>query len=185
MPPSAMPPAHPMRTTTAWRPGIAAFCALLTLSAGGDAFAAETTPEIAGATRLLQTALQSDEAYALVSSLTTEVGPRFAGTPGDKAGVDWAVRNLRRMGFSKLRTPEVFVPRWVRGSASFAVLEPFPQAMPTLAIGGSVGTADSGLTGEIVAVKDIEALRALPAGAVSGKIVYFSGRTERTRDGSG
>ncbi len=182
---SAMPQEHRLSAAAPRRPRIAALCALLTLSAGGDAFAAETSPDVAGATRLLQTALKSDEAYALVSSLTTEVGPRFAGTPGDKAGIDWALRNLRRMGFSNLRTPEVFVPRWVRGSASFAVLEPFPQNMPTIAIGGSVGTADTGLTGEIVAVKDIDALRALPAGSVSGKIVYFSGRTERTRDGAG
>ena len=185
MPQSAFPQASPMSVIAPRRPLLAALCALLTLSAGGDAVAADLAPDSAAATRLMQAALQSGEAYALVSSLTTEVGPRFAGTPGDKAGVDWAVRNLRRMGFSNLRTPEVFVPRWVRGSASFSVLEPFAQSMPAVAIGGSVGTADTGLTGEIVAVKDIDALRALPAGAVSGKIVYFSGRTERTRDGSG
>lgn len=183
---SATLPPRNSRATASRRQTLAAVWTLLALSATGDAWAAETpAADIAGATQLRQAALQSDDAYALVSSLTTEVGPRFAGTPGEQAGIDWAVRNLQRMGFRNLRTPEVFVPRWVRGTASFSVLEPFAQSMPVVAIGGSVGTADTGLTGEIVAVKDIDALRALPAGAVRGKIVYFSGRTERTRDGSG
>ena len=31
----------------------------------------------------------------------------------------------------------------------------------------------------------VAALQALPDGAVKGKIVFFAGRTERTRDGSG
>lgn len=182
---SAILPSLKSRATAPRRPTLAVVWTLLVLSAVGDAGAAQPPPDTAAAAGLMQKALQSNEAYSLVSSLTTEVGPRFAGTPGDKAGVDWAVRNLKRMGFSNLRTPEVFVPRWVRGSASFSVLEPFAQSMPVVAIGGSVGTADSGLTGEIVAVKDVDALRALHAGAVTGKIVYFGGRTERTRDGSG
>jgi hypothetical protein len=57
--------------------------------------------------------------------------------------------------------------------------------MVTLAIGGSIGTADEGLEAPIVMVQDIAALQALPEGTVRGKIVFFNGRTERTRDGSG
>lgn len=143
------------------------------------------SPELQAARQLTARALDSGEAWALVSSLTTEVGPRLAGTAGDRAGVAWAVRELKRLGFVNIRTPEVIVPRWVRGDASFEVIEPFPQQMPVIALGGSVGTSDAGLRGEVVAVRDIEALRSLPAGAVDGRIVFFTGRTERTRDGSG
>lgn len=33
-------------------------------------------------------------AYQLTESLTTEVGPRLAGSPGDRASVVWATKNL-------------------------------------------------------------------------------------------
>jgi hypothetical protein len=57
--------------------------------------------------------------------------------------------------------------------------------MPTLALGGSVGTGTEGIEADAVMVKDLEALAALPSGAVKEKIVFFSNRMERTRDGSG
>ncbi|MFO1426733.1 MAG: hypothetical protein U1F11_07110 [Steroidobacteraceae bacterium] len=40
--------------------------------------------------QLRERALADDTAMQLVTSLTTEVGPRLAGTPGDAAGVAWA-----------------------------------------------------------------------------------------------
>ena len=57
----------------------------------------------------------------------------------------------------------------MRGEAEFAVLAPWPQSMPTLALGGSVGTPAEGIEAEAVMVKDLEALKALPAGAVKGQ----------------
>jgi len=124
-------------------------------------------------------------AFQLVQSLTTEVGARPAGSAGDRAAVAWAVREMQRLGFSKVRTMEVKVPHWVRGEASFNVLEPWPQAMPVLALGGSVGTAPEGIEAEAVMVKDLAGLSALPPGAVRDRIVFFNNRMERTRDGSG
>ena len=97
----------------------------------------------------------------------------------------WALREMQRLGFANVRTVEAIVPHWVRGEAEFAVLAPYPQTMPTLALGGSVGTGNEGIEAEAVMVKDLDALAALPAGAVKDKIVFFSNRMERTRDGSG
>lgn len=166
------------------------FFAAILLAPLGAATAAEKAPEysrsdLAAANTLRDKALKDDTAYQLVESLTTEVGPRPAGSAGDKAAVAWALREMRRIGLENVRTMDVTVPHWVRGDAEFAVLEPFPQAMPTLALGGSIGTASEGLTADAVMVKDIAALNALPAGAVRDKIVFFSNRMERTRDGSG
>jgi hypothetical protein len=134
---------------------------------------------------LREEALRSNLAYQLLESLTTEVGPRLAGTPGDLAAVAWSRRKFTELEFSNIRTPEVIVPQWVRGEASFDVLAPFPQNMVTLALGGSIGTPDEGLIAPIVMVRDVPALQALPEGAVRGKIVFFNGRMQRTRDGSG
>jgi hypothetical protein len=137
------------------------------------------------AATLRDTTLASDHAYQLLESLTTEVGARFAGTLGDRNGIEWSVKALQDLGFTNIRTPEVIVPRWIRGEASAETLSPYRQEFVTLAIGGSIGTADEGLTAAVVMVKDIPELQSLPAGAVKGKIVFFNGRMERTRDGSG
>ena len=130
-------------------------------------------------------ALADTTAWQLVESLTTEVGARAAGSPGDTAAVAWAAREMRRLGFSNVRTMEVVVPHWVRGEAELSILSPSPQAMPTLALGGSIGTSSEGLEAEAVMVKDIAALATLPDGAVKGRVVFFSNRMERTRDGTG
>ena len=140
---------------------------------------------LAGAIGVREMGLRSEEAYQILEELTTEVGQRFAGTAGDRAGVAWAVKKMQALGFSNVRTQEVIVPRWIRGEASFEVLAPYPMNMVTLALGGSIGTPDEGLEAPIVMVQDIAALQALPEGTVRGKIVFFIGRMERTRDGSG
>jgi hypothetical protein len=142
-------------------------------------------PDLAAANTLRERALADQTAWQLVESLTTEVGPRPAGSTGDKAAIGWAQRQMERLGFANVRAVEVTVPHWIRGEAACAVLAPWPQNMPVLALGGSVGTAPEGIEADAVMVKDIAALAALPAGAVKDKIVYFSNRMDRTRDGSG
>lgn len=141
--------------------------------------------DLAAADSLRQRALSDTTAYELVSSLTTEVGPRPAGSSGDKAAIAWGVREMQRLGFANVRTEAVTVPLWERGDARFSVLAPWPQSMPTLALGGSVGTPADGIDADAVHVKDLDALAALPANAVKGKIVFFNLRMDRTRDGSG
>src|SRR5688500_10698306 len=141
--------------------------------------------DLAAAATLRERAFADGTPYQLVESLTTEVGPRPAGSIGDKAAVAWGLREMQRLGFANVHTVEAVVPHWERGEAAFAVLAPYPQTMPTLALGGSVGTAAEGIEADAVMVKDLAALAALPAGAVKDKIVFFSNRMERTQDGSG
>ena len=69
------------------------------------------------------------------------------------------------------------VPHWVRG-AETAELTAWPgQALGTkqkivlTALGGSVATPAQGMTAEVVVV---DQLKALPAGAVKGKILLFN-----------
>ena len=144
-----------------------------------------TRADLASANSLREKALNDGTAYQLVESLTTEVGPRPAGSPGDRAAVAWGMREMQRLGFANVHTVPAVVPHWVRGEAEFVVLAPWPQAMPTLALGGSVGTGTEGIEADAVMVKDLDALAALPADTVKDKIVFFSNRMERTRDGSG
>jgi hypothetical protein len=159
---------------------------LLTLSVVQAAPRIDTrSVRMQSAVTLRDQTLRSNVAWPLLESLTTEVGSRAAGTPGDRAAVAWAVAKLRQLGFSNVRTQEVIVPQWVRGEAEFSILAPHPQTMPVLALGGSAGTPDTGLSAEIVMARDVPALLAMPREQVEGRIVFLNTRMERTRDGSG
>jgi hypothetical protein len=54
-------------------------------------------------------------AWDLMESLTTEVGPRLAGTESEARARDWAVRTLTDLGFANVRVETFQVPLWVRG----------------------------------------------------------------------
>lgn len=141
--------------------------------------------DLATAASLRDKAQSGTMAYEHVASLVTEVGPRFAGSAGDAAAVRWALNRLGTQGFSKVHTQDVLVPRWVRGSAEVSIVAPYPQPLVAVALGGSIGTSEEGIEANVVAVESLDALKALPASTVSGKIVFIDERMKRTRDLSG
>ena len=160
-----------------------ALCAVLAPAlAGGADWSAQ---QLATAGALRDRALSGTSAYDHVSSLVTEVGPRSAGSSGDPAAVRWALNKLASLGFSKVRTQDVLVPRWVRGNAEVTLVGSTPQPLVAVALGGSVGTSDEGVEAQVIEVASLDALNALPATTVGGKIVFINQRMERTRDGSG
>jgi hypothetical protein len=168
---------------------LAAF--LLALSApapASDPTSAATplTPAVLAEARALrERALADDTAYDLVRSLTTEVGPRLAGTPGDAAAVAWALKALKSLGFSNVRAEPVTVPRWIRGEARAEITAPWPQTLAVTALGGSVATPPEGLEAEVVPVSSFEDLKAQPRERIAGRIVFITYRMERSRDGNG
>jgi len=134
------------------------------------------------AAQLRERALADDTGWMLVESLTTEVGPRMAGSPGDARAVAWAVAKFKALGYDKVWTEPVTFPRWVRRSESGAVLGVHAQPLVLTALGGSVGGT---VEGEVVRFADLAALEAAPAGSLAGKIAFVDYRMQRARDGSG
>ncbi|MCF6197669.1 MAG: hypothetical protein L3J50_13325, partial [Emcibacter sp.] len=134
---------------------------------------------------LKKTALSSNLAYEIDESLTTEVGPRRVGTPGDRLGVDWAVAKMKQLGFDKVWTEDVTHYAWHRGTAEARILAPYPQKMVAIALGGSVGTPKDGLSAEVVEFADFAALKAAAPGSLDGKIAYVSFRMARKNNGAG
>lgn len=133
---------------------------------------------------LRQSGLDSRRSFELLKSLTTEVGPRFAGTSGAQAAVDWAVRTMTAIGLQDIRTEPVEVPRWVRGDESGEIVAPYPQPMHLIALGGSIGTAAGGLEAEVVGVSSLADLAARSPAEIAGKIVFINQRMVRNQDGS-
>lgn len=133
---------------------------------------------------LQQRAASSDLAWQLLSDLTSEVGPRLAGSEADARAVKWAVARLKAMGFDRVWTEPVTFPRWVRRHESAAVVAPHPQQLAVTALGGTPGT-NGPLEGRIAQFDSLAALEAASPEQVAGKIVFISQRMRRTRDGAG
>ncbi len=162
--------------------------ALLTaglLLAGGIASAATTIPAAAVKTaeQLRDQALHDGTAMAVVTSLTTEVGPRLAGSAADLRAREWALAKFRELGFDKVYSEPVTFPLWQRRSESGAIVAPFPQPLVLTALGYSPATPEGGLTAQVVKFTSLDALKAADPVSIRDRIVYVDYRMHRQKDG--
>ncbi len=134
--------------------------------------------------RLRDAALKDDVAYDIVEGLTTEVGPRMAGTEAEARARAWAVVKLNALGFKNVRIEPYQMPVWVRGEETAEVVSPFPQKLRLTALGNSGATPATGLTAPVVFFKSFADLQAAPEGSLKGKIAFVSNAMVATQDGS-
>ncbi len=139
----------------------------------------------AGAAAARDQAMAGSGAYAIVESLTTEVGPRLAATPQMARARDWAIAKLTALGFSSVHAEAFAMPVWERGEASASVTAPVPQDLALTALGGSVATPKGGIEAEVVLFRAYADLLAAPPGALAGKIAVVTQVMARNQDGSG
>lgn len=144
---------------------------------------AQTAPAMDPAA-LRDAALKDEIAWDITEGITTEIGPRLAGTPAEARARAWAVRKLTALGFSDVRSEPFDMKTWVRGEETLEVLAPFPQPLKLTALGNSGATGARGLDGEIVYFASLAALDAAPAGSLKGRIAFVSHAMTRTQDGS-
>ncbi len=138
-------------------------------------------PQVA---RLRDAALHDNIAWDVVEGLTTEVGPRLAGSPAEARARAWSVAKLRALGFSNVRVETFDVPYWLRGEEKAWITAPFPQPLVVTALGNSGATPEAGIEAAVVAFDSVDALTAAPDAAVRGKIVFIDHAMPRTQDGS-
>jgi Zn-dependent M28 family amino/carboxypeptidase len=124
-------------------------------------------------------------AYRIAQSLTTEVGPRLAGTPREAAARDWAVRKLKDLKFTRVGIEPFTFQGWVREREEAAIVSHGNQALAITALGGSISTPKGGLTAEVAFVASFDDLLLAPPSAYAGKIVFINDRMKAARDGSG
>ena len=129
-------------------------------------------------------ALEDDLAWELLSSLTTNVGPRMAGSPGDALAVAWAQERMRSLGFDRVWLEPVEFPKWQRRSESAEIVDPRRQRLAVTALGGSPSTGGV-VRAEVVHFPDLAALEAADPAQVAGKIAFVSARMERSPSGAG
>ncbi len=166
---------------------LAALAAATALSA--PAFAQRPTPTAPAAIApevgaLRDAALAENVAYDIVEGITTEVGPRMAGTEAEARARTWGLAKLTALGFKNVRIETTKMRTWVRGVETAEVVSPFPQKLRLTALGSSGATPPEGLTAEIVYFASFGDLQAAPEGSLKGKIAFVSNSMVATQDGS-
>ncbi|HEY0149368.1 MAG TPA: M20/M25/M40 family metallo-hydrolase [Allosphingosinicella sp.] len=146
--------------------------------------AAAPAQRAATAEALRDAALKDEIALDIVEGLTTEIGPRLAGTESEARAREWAVRRLKALGFSNVRIETYDMPVWVRGEERAEIVAPFPQPLSVTALGNSGATGPQGVTAQVVGFDSIADLEAATDAQVRGKIVFVSHGMTATQDGS-
>ena len=127
----------------------------------------------------------SGVAWDIVADLTTEIGARLDGSPREAAARDWAVARLTLLGFKNVQVEPFTIPGFVRGAESARLTGPYPHNLHITALGNSVPTPKGGLTAEVVYFASLDALKAAPAGSLTGKVAFIDNQMLPNQDGSG
>ena len=148
-------------------------------AASSGAKVAWSAEQIQTMTRLRDAALRDPFALDQLRYLTNNIGPRLSGSPQAQHAVEYVAEEMRKLG-AEVTLEKAQVPHWVRGAETAEVVD-WPVQTPgttqkvvLTALGGSVATPADGITAEVVVVSDWEQLKALPPGAVKGKILLFN-----------
>lgn len=124
-------------------------------------------------------------AWDIVEGLTTEIGPRPAGSAAEDRARDWGAEKLKALGFSNVRVEEFRTLAWQRGEEHARITAPFEQPLAITALGYSVPTPAGGLQAELVYFPTLAALETAPAGSLSGKVAFIDHAMRPAQDGSG
>ena len=127
-----------------------------------------------------------DIAWTITEDLTTEIGPRMAGTEAESAARRWALSRLKAMGFANVREEQFDMPVWVRGTEEAWLTHAFqPQKLAITALGNSASTGPQGIEGSLAYFASFDALAAAPDEKVRNRIVFIDNDMKPTQDGSG
>jgi len=124
----------------------------------------------------MEEALASDLAWDIVESLTTEVGPRLAGSEAEARARDWGSELGEQLNFDRVMIEEFELPYWERGDMSITMTAPYRQALYGTALGGSGASPQSEeLEAEIAYFRTVDELMAVEDSALIGRIAFVDG----------
>ena len=138
---------------------------------------------MAQAATLRDAALADDTGWKVVESLTTEVGPRLAGSEADARAVEWAKAKFKALGYDKVWTEPVTFPKWERRSESARDASVRMRSRCTSPRLAAVRAARS--RPRWCASTRSTALEKAAPGSLAGKIAFVDYRMTRAKDGRG
>jgi carboxypeptidase Q len=126
--------------------------------------------------QIVKTTLQHQTGYQLLAELCA-LGYRLSGSESSLRAINWAKNKLQTIGCDTVWLQSVQVPHWERGDTEDAQIvnsSKFENKRLNIAsLGGSIGTADAGITGKILEVNSFENLLKLKSQA-QDKIIFFN-----------
>ena len=137
------------------------------------------------AAQLRDTALRDDTAWSLLESLTTEIGPRPAGSPAAARARDWAVAKLTALGFANVQVEPFPKKAWLRDAEAGEIIAPHSRKLALLGLGNGVSTPAEGITAQVVMFGNLADLKAAPESCCIGKIVLVNQPMVRTQGADG
>ena len=130
-------------------------------------------PLKASTSRLIGAALTSDHAYNVLGDLCDNIGHRLSGSPQLDQAIEWAVKQMKKDGFTNVHKEPVMVPAWVRGKESAYTIKPTHHELTILGLGNSMGTPKEGITAQAIVVGSFDELEALGESKIKNKIVVY------------
>lgn len=127
---------------------------------------------------LIAAAMSDEDGMRRLQYLCDRIGNRLSGSASLERAIEWSANEMRQAGLENVRTPPVKVPHWVRGKESAVMLTPVEKPLTMIGLGMSVATPPEGITADMVAASDYDALTALGRDKVNGKIVLLNPRWE-------
>ncbi|MAB10128.1 MAG: peptidase M28 family protein, partial [Hyphomonas sp.] len=164
---------------------IGALAACQMLTAAAETPADREAEILKTATSLANAGTWDNVGLQFVEDLTTEIGPRLAGSPDEKRARDWAVAELTEMGFANVHVEDFTVPYWKRTHETARVVGASAQPLIITALGGSAPTPEGGLEADIVRYELLADMLAADDADVAGKIVFIDEYMTRTQTGAG
>ena len=126
------------------------------------------------AKKIIKEGLINQDAYKFLYELTSKVGARVSGSPQAEKAVAWGKSKMEEINSDSVWLENMMVPRWVRGKNEIAeVTYPKKIKLNSCALGGSGGTNDKWVSGEVIKVNSVDEAKLLGDKA-KGKIIYFS-----------
>lgn len=124
---------------------------------------------------IFDTALTNSQSYYWLDELCNDIGGRLSGSAEAQRAVEWGEKLMHDLEFDKVWLQPVMVPHWVRGEkeTAYFTVNNTRINVPICALGGSVPTIESGVTGEVVEVQSLEEA-ALLGEKLKGKIIFFN-----------
>lgn len=141
---------------------------------GVSVFAQKTDEQVLK--EIYKQALTNSNSYAWLDHLSNDIGARLSGSANAEKAVQYTKSEMEKLGFDKVYLQEVMVPKWVRGAKETAyILDNKTKInVPICALGGSIATASTGVTAEVIEVHSLEELKKLGIDKIKGKIVFFN-----------
>jgi hypothetical protein len=122
--------------------------------------------------------LAESKAYEWLTVLSTEYGGRLSASDAAERSVNYTQSIMESMEMDKVWLQECTVPNWTRGEKELVVIIDSKSKgtvfLESTSLGNSIGSGPNGVFAQVIEVKGLDELRAIPDKDVKGKIVFFN-----------